>query len=118
MLALCLMLSETYCVQIYAGIMGLDLSIVTWLYTYNSFGAFCTTKCTNIYDIRISFNRHPDPRSRPQFGQITKLLSCNSGYLLGWSDEDKQTGGEGAMKLGAPLESAINLYCHLQIMYK
>ena len=32
--------------------------------------------------------------------------------LLGWSDEDKQIGGEDAMKLGAPLvlESANNLY--------
>ena len=71
-----------------------------------------------IYDISISFNRHPDPRSRPQFGQITKLLSCNSGYLLGWPDEDKQTGGKGAMKLGAQLESAINFYRDLQLMYK
>ena len=49
--------------------------------------------------------RHPDPRSRPQFGQITKLLSGNSGYLLGWSDEDKQIGGEDAMKLGAPVQT-------------
>ena len=64
------------------------------------------------------YNRHPDPRSRPQFGQITKLLSGKIGYLLGWSDEDKQIGGEDAMKLGAPLESAKNLYHDLQFMYK
>ena len=62
--------------------------------------------------------RHPDPRSRPQFGQITRLLTDNSGYLLGWSDEDKQIGGEDAMKLGAPLESAYNLYYDLQLQYK
>ena len=62
--------------------------------------------------------RHPDPRSRPQFGQITKLLAGNTGYLLGWSDEDKQIGGEYAMKLGAPLESATNLYHDLQLTYK
>ena len=62
--------------------------------------------------------RHSDPRSRPQFGQITKLLACNAGYLLDWSDEDKQIGGEEAMKLGAPLESANNLYYDLQLQYK
>ena len=63
--------------------------------------------------------RHPDPKSRPQFGQIMKLLSGNSGYLLRWSDENKQIGGEDAMKLGAPLESANNLYNYdLQMQYK
>ena len=62
--------------------------------------------------------RNPDPRSRPQFGQITKLLAGNTGYLLGWSDEDKQIGGEDAIKLGSPLVSAINLYYDLQSQYK
>ena len=57
---------------------------------------------------------NPDPRSRPQFGQITKLLAGNTGYLLGWSDEDKQISGENAMKLGAPLERTHNLYYDLQ----
>ena len=64
------------------------------------------------------FCRNPDPRSRPQFGQITKLLACDTGYLLGWSDEDKQISGEDAMKLGAPLEFANNLYYDLQLQYK
>jgi len=45
-------------------------------------------------------------------------LAGNSGYLLGWSDEDKWTGGEDAMKMGAPLESANNLYSDLQLMYE
>ena len=49
-----------------------------------------------------------------KFGQITKLLAGNTGYLLGWSDEDKQIGGEDATKLGAPLESANNLYYDLR----
>jgi len=62
--------------------------------------------------------RHPDPRSRPQFGQITKLLAGNVNYLLGWSDEDKQVAGEDGMKLGAPLDSTNNLYYDLQSMYK
>ena len=61
--------------------------------------------------------RNPDPKSRPQFGQITKLLFGSSEYLLGWSDEDKQVVGEDAMKLGAPLESASNLYIDLQQQY-
>ena len=62
--------------------------------------------------------RHPDPRSRPQFGQIKKLLSGNSGYLLGCSDEDKQIGGKDAMKLENPLHCANNLYYDLQMQYK
>ena len=65
----------------------------------------------------IVFYRHPDPRSRPQFGQITKLLSSSSGYLLGWSDKDKQIGGEDATKLGAPLEYAYYFYSDLQQKY-
>ncbi|XP_065899793.1 uncharacterized protein [Dysidea avara] len=60
---------------------------------------------------------HPDPRSRPQFGQITKLLAGNGNYLLGWSDEDKQVAGEDGMKLGAPLECTENLYYDLQTTY-
>ena len=62
--------------------------------------------------------RNPDPRSRPQFGQITKLLAGNTGYLLGWSDKDKQISGEEATKLGAPLESAYDLYSDLQQTYQ
>jgi len=62
--------------------------------------------------------RHPDPRSRPQFGQISKLLVGNGYYLLNWSDEDKQAAGEDGMKLGAPLECAKNLYNDLQFKYR
>ena len=72
----------------------------------------------HMYAYMDDLHRHPDPRSRPQFGQITKLLAGNTGYLLGWSDEDKQIGGEDAMRLGAPLESANNLYYDLQLQYK
>ncbi|XP_065893685.1 CUB and sushi domain-containing protein 1-like isoform X2 [Dysidea avara] len=61
---------------------------------------------------------HPDPRSRPQFGQITKLLAGNGNYLLGWSDEDKKATGQDGMKLGAPLGYAKNLYPDLQSAYK
>ncbi|XP_065899825.1 uncharacterized protein [Dysidea avara] len=60
---------------------------------------------------------HPDPRSRPQFGQITKLLAGSGNYLLGWSDEDKQVASEDGMKLGAPLECSRNLYPDLQCTY-
>ena len=73
---------------------------------------------TRYIKYRLLSYRNPDPRSRPQFGQITKLLAGNTGYLLGWSDEDKQIGGEDAMKLGAPLASAKNLYHDLQSQYK
>jgi len=64
------------------------------------------------------FCRHPDPRSRPQFWQITKLLAGNGNYLLGWSDEDKQVAGENGMKLGAPMGYAKDLYPDLQSTYK
>ena len=64
-----------------------------------------------------AFYRNPDARSRPQFGQLTKLLFGGSEYLLGWSDEDKQSASEDAIKLGAPLESASCLYLDLQQQY-
>jgi len=61
--------------------------------------------------------RNPEPKSRPHFGQITKLLAGNSGYLLGWSDEDKKIGADG-MRLGASLAFANNLYDDLQHAYQ
>ena len=68
--------------------------------------------------INIPKFRHPDPRSRPQFGQILKLMTgTKGGYLLGWSDEHKWIGGEDAMKLGAPLQCINNLYLDLQQTY-
>ena len=63
-------------------------------------------------------HRNPDPRSRPQFGQTVNILAGNSEYLLGWSDEDKQTYGREAMTFGAPLEAANDLYYDLQLTYK
>ena len=66
----------------------------------------------------IILYRNPDPRSRPRFGQIMKLLSGHSGYLLRWSDGDKEIAGEDATKLGAPLENACNLYTDLQQTYQ
>jgi len=60
--------------------------------------------------------RNPDPRSRPQFGQVVKILAGDEEYLLGWSEEDKQI-SENAMKLGAPLNSVNNLYLDLQHNY-
>jgi len=65
----------------------------------------------------LSCFRNPEPKLRPQFGQITQLLASNHNYLLGWSDEDKQHGGEDAMKLGGCLQSANNLYDDLQLLY-
>ena len=61
--------------------------------------------------------RNPDPRSRPQFGQLVNVLAGNSGYLLGWSDEDKQACSKEVMTLGSPLEVANDLYYDLQLTY-
>jgi len=80
----------------------------------------CSTLCEydlHAYGCVAVYSRHPDPRSRPQFGQITKLLAGNDNCLLGWSDEDKQVAGEGGIKLGAPLECAKHIYIDLQSQY-
>jgi len=63
-------------------------------------------------------HRNPEPKSRPQFQQITQLLASNRNYLLSWSDEDREIAGEEASKLGAPLESANDLYFDLQTTYR
>jgi len=68
--------------------------------------------------ITVVIYRNPEPKSRPHFTQITKLLDGNSSYLLGWSDEDKHIGGEDAMRLGASLEFANSLYHDLQCAYQ
>ena len=62
--------------------------------------------------------RSPDPNCRPQFGWIAEVLARDNEELLGWSDDDRQTVGEEAMKLGAPLEHGSNLYYDLQMQYK
>ena len=46
------------------------------------------------------------------------MLAGDGEYLLAWSDEDKQIGGENVMKLGASLENGNNLYYDLQLQYK
>jgi len=62
--------------------------------------------------------RNPNPRSRPQFGQIVNVLSSKDGFLLGWFDDNKQACSKEAITLGAPLESAENLFNDLQLTYK
>ena len=67
-----------------------------------------------MYKAGITILRNPEPRLRPQFGQIAKLLAGN---VFDWSENDKLTCGENSMKLGAPLELAANLYYDLQHLY-
>jgi len=75
--------------------------------------------CYSFYiTYELTFYRHPNPKLRPQFGQTVKVLTTNGKYLLGWSEEDKQTAGEDAMKLGASLDNGYNLFVNLQQMYK
>ena len=64
-----------------------------------------------------NIHRNPNPRSRPQFGQLVSVLAGNSEHVLGWSDEDKQVCSKEAITFGAPLESANNLYYDLQLTY-
>ena len=73
--------------------------------------------CTHMLCKQYMF-RNPEPRSRPQFGKISKLLdNTNSGYLLCCSDEDKQNNKEGTLKLGLSLEVSDGLFYDLQTMY-
>ena len=46
------------------------------------------------------------------------VLAGSTEYLLGWSDEDKQACSKEAMTLGAPLETAKDLYYDLQLTYR
>ena len=62
--------------------------------------------------------RNPEPRSRPQFGQISKLLDTKCGYLLSWSDKDKQSNEKNALKLGFPLKVSNDLFYDLQTVYR
>ena len=74
--------------------------------------------CFPVYIVSLyNICRNPDPRSRPQFGQLVSVLAGNSEYLLGWSDEDKQSCSKDAMALTAPLETANDLYYDLQSTY-
>ena len=75
-------------------------------------------ECIGTILMVIFLYRHPDPKSRPQFGQILKLMTdTNGGYLLGWSNEDKQISDEDATKLGTSLQCAHSLYLDLQYTY-
>ena len=83
------------------------------MYTYMS---ICIVMYLSMY--LWIYIRNSDPRSRPQFGQLVNVLAGNSGYLLGWSDEDKQACSKEAMTLGSPLEAANDLYYDLQFTYR
>ena len=109
------------------------LSVSVWYYSiglykiitiYNICMSTHTDKLISLYDLHITYlysqlvwHRNPDPRSRPQFGQIVNILAGNNGYLLGWSDEDKKISDKEAMTLGAPLNTANDLYYDLQLTY-
>ena len=88
--------------------------VKNWVTNKIIFLIFVCNTATYIFSWCINLLRNPDPKSRPQFGQITKLLAGN---VLDWSDDDKLTSGEDGMKLGAPLESTANLYSDLQYSY-
>ena len=79
---------------------------------------YLVTYYITIIAILLYKYRNTDPKSRPQFGQLVNVLAGNSGYLLGWSDEDKQACSKEAMTLGSPLEAANDLYNDLQLTYK
>ena len=49
---------------------------------------------------------------------MLNVLAGNFGYLLGWSEEDQKICSKEAMTLGAPMESANDLYYDLQLTYK
>jgi hypothetical protein len=66
----------------------------------------------------IIITRQPDSCDRPTFPQLVELLSRADFELFAWEEEDLRDSDRLQVKtIGAPLETAKNLYPHLQTLY-
>ena len=62
--------------------------------------------------------RQPESAHRPTFPQLVELLSRADFELFGWEEEDLRNNDPMQVKtIGAPLETAKNLYPDLQRSY-
>ena len=68
--------------------------------------------------ILICHNRQPESYRRPTFPQLVELLSRADFELFAWEEEDLKDSDPLQIKtIGAPLETAKNLYFDLQTSY-
>ena len=66
----------------------------------------------------LIFLRQPESSDRPTFPQLVELLSRADFELFGWEEEDLRNSDPMQVKtIGAPLETAKNLYPDLQKSY-
>ena len=61
--------------------------------------------------------RHPETSGRPSFASLVSRLSQPENQLLKWTDRDKSIAHPQSTMLGAPLETASELYTNLQHLY-
>ena len=72
-----------------------------------------------LYYVTLLFHiRQPDSSDRPTFPQLVELLSRADFELFAWEEEDLRNSDPLQVKtIGAPLETAKNLYPDLQRSY-
>ena len=61
--------------------------------------------------------RQPDSIQRPTFPQLIEMLSRTDFKLFAWEEEDLRGGDLRVKVIGAPLETAKNLFLELQKSY-
>ena len=63
-------------------------------------------------------HRQPEKKQRPTFLQLVELLSRANFELFVWEEEDLNDLDPQVKVIGAPLETARNLYLNLQRSYQ
>ena len=61
--------------------------------------------------------RQPESSRRPKFPQLVEMLSRADFELFAWEEEDLKSNDPQVKVIGAPLETAKNLYPELQRSY-
>ena len=87
---------------------------------YITVSKLCTNKLQHVRHVttKCFFFRKPESNSCPTFPQLMELLSQADFELFGWEEEDLRNNDPVQVKtIGAPLETAKNLYPDLQTLY-
>ena len=82
--------------------------------------SLCSDQMKDIarYILHLCHNRQPESYRRPTFPQLVELLSRAVFELFAWEEEDLKERDPLQIKtIGAPLETAKNLYLDLQMTY-
>ena len=77
---------------------------------------FCVSLCHDNC-VNHPCYRHPETSGRPSFASLVSRLSQPENQLLKWTDRNKNVTHSQSTMLGAPLETASNLYSDLQNTY-